>query len=130
MGHFANYTLRDIVGSALGCLLFIPILLAPGYVAAWCTRVLEFRGLSAPWRVLVSLPLSIAICPIMTYWAGLFGSWTPVLAVYGVCFLFWIALLTGLLGHEPLRQWLRGFRAVPRIGWVIPAVWFVVAIDS
>jgi hypothetical protein len=51
-----NYTLADISGSALGCLLFIPILLAPGYVAAWLSGVFGFRTLTAPWRLLISLP--------------------------------------------------------------------------
>ena len=130
MGHFANYTIRAIVCSGLGCLLFIPILLAPGYVTAWLTGVLDFRALTVPWRVLVSLPLSVAICPIVTYWAGLAGHWAPVFALYGACSLLWIYLLLGFHGHEAFPQWLREFRRVPRIGWVIPAVWLVVAIAS
>ena len=130
MGHFASYTLHDIVYSCVGCVLFIPILLAPGYVLAWFTRVLDFRELTGPWRVLVSLPLSIAICPTATYWVGMSGSWRPVFLLYGICFLVWMSLLLGLAGHERLPQWLGGFRSVPRAGWFIPAIWFVVAIAS
>jgi len=125
-----NYTFRDLVGSALSCLLFIPILLAPGYVVAWFTEVFGFRGLTPPWKVLVSLPLSVAICPILTYWAGLGGSWIPVFALYGFCFAIWLSLLAGLWGHDRFPRWLGGFRAVPRAGWVIPGVWFAVGILS
>lgn len=138
MNVAANYTVQDLTGTVLGCILFVPLLLAPGYVAAWFSGVLGFRGLTAPWRVLVSLPLSVALCPIMTYWAGIGGQsvfghgavWAPVFALYGLCFALWLTLLAGLWGHEPLPRWLREFRPVPRVGWVVPAVWFLVATVS
>ncbi len=96
-------------------------------------------------RLLASLPLSVALCPIVTYWTGLgggalfggdqrvpvaAGTWAPVFAIYGMCFLVWLALLSGRWGHESPRQWMRGFRAVPHIGWVIAGVWFLVAVAS
>jgi hypothetical protein len=110
MAFFANYTVRDIVGSVLGCLLFLPLLLSPGYVAAWFTGALGFRALTPPWKLLVSLPASVALTPIVTYWAGsswfgLAGSWTPVFALYGVCSLIWLLLLAGTCGHKPLVSW-------------------------
>jgi hypothetical protein len=125
-----NYTLRDILGCGLGCILFIPILLSPGYVAGWFTRVMNFREVTAPWRILIGLPLSVAICPIMTYWAGIGGSWTPVFALYGACFLLWLSLFAGMWGHQTLPRWLAEFRSVPRAGRIIPAVWLVIAIAS
>ncbi len=57
-------------------------------------------------------------------------SWTPVLAFYGVCFLLFLSLLAGLWNHDALLPWLRGFRSVPRSGWIVAAVWFIVAIGS
>ena len=108
----------------------MPVLLAPGYVIAWFTGVLDFRRITSPWKLLVSLPLSVAVCPIVTYWIGFNGSWTPVLAFYGVCFLLFLSLLAGLWNHDALLPWLRGFRSVPRSGWIIPAVWLIIAIAS
>jgi len=125
-----NFTLRDIIGACLALVLFVPVLLAPGYVLAWFTGVLDFRRITSPWKLLVSLPLSVAVCPITTYWIGFNGSWTPVLAFYGICFLLFLSLLAGLWNHDALLPWLRGFRSVPRSGWIIPAVWFIVVIAS
>jgi hypothetical protein len=133
--------LADITGSALGCLLFIPILLSPGYVAAWLTGVFGFRTLTAPWRLLISLPLSVAIGPIVIFLAGnvlaggnpsltSYTEWLPVYGLYAACFLIWLALLCGLGGHETLPRWLAGLWRVPRVWRVIPAVWLVVAIGS
>ena len=123
--HMNNYTLEDILGSIIACGLFIPLLLAPGYVAAWFSGVLHFRDLSAPWRILISLPLSVAVCPIATYWLGLTGSWVPVFALYGICLLIFLFLLAQRGQHE-----LRALRSVPRSGWIIAGVWFVVAVAS
>jgi hypothetical protein len=135
MGFPASYTLRDIASSVLGCLFFLPILLTPGYVAAWFTGIFGFRTLTPPWKVLISLPLSVALCPIATYWLGgpffeQAGSWRPVFAMYTGCFLIWLSFLAGLWGHENLPQWLRGFRWVSRSGWAIAAAWFAIAIGS
>ena len=138
MSHPLNYTLQDLIGASLGCLLFIPILLAPGYVAAWFTNILGFRGLTSPWKLLVSLPLSVALCPIATFWTGLGiallrgrnGVWPLILALYGIGFLVWLALLSGMWGHDRFPQWCRGFRTVPRSGWAIPSAWFLIAVAS
>ena len=121
--------LADVSGSALGCLLFIPILLSAGYVAAWLTGVFGFRTLTAPWRLLISLPLSVAIGPIVIFLTGGNG-WTPVYGFYAACFLIWLALLCGVGGHETLPRWLAGLWRVPRAWRIIPAVWLVVAIAS
>ena len=129
-----NYTLADLSGSALGCLLFLPILLSPGYVAAWLTGVFGFRTLTAPWRLLISLPLSVAIGPIVIYLAGdvLAGGnqWLPVYGLYAASFLIWLALLCGLGAHETLPRWLAGLWRVPRVWRFIPAAWLLVAIGS
>ena len=135
MAFIANYTIRDLAASVLGCLLFLPLLLTPGYVAAWLTNIFGFRALTSPWRLLVSLPASVALSPIATYWAGggYFGrpgSWTPVFAIYGICFLLWLLLLAGLWGHESCLRWLRGFASVPRAGWIVAVAWFCIAIAS
>ena len=130
MSVLVNDTLRDLLGSALGCVLFVPLLLAPGYVAGWFCGVFRFRSLTAPWKLLLSLPLSVAICPIVTYWAGSGGWWLPVYILYGACFAVWLSLLAGFQGHDVLPRWLSGFRAVPRIGWAVPAMWFAIAIGS
>ncbi len=125
-----NFTLRDIIGACVALVLFVPVLLTPGYVLAWFTGVLDFRRITSPWKLLVSIPLSVAVCPIVTYWVGFNGSWTPVLAFYLVCFLLFLSLLAGLWNHEALLPWLRGFRSVPRSGWIIPAAWLVIVIAS
>ena len=124
-----NYTLQDIVAAVAAVLLFIPVLLAPGYVVGWFTDALRFRELSGPWRILVSLPLSVGLGPILVYWTGM-GGWIPVWALYGICFLVWLCLLTGLWKHDPLTRLAGDFRLVPRSGWIIPAIWFLIVVVS
>jgi hypothetical protein len=125
-----NFTLRDIVGASLALILFVPVLLAPGYVLAWFTGILDFRRIASPWKLLVSLPLSVAVCPIATYWVGFNGSWNPVFALFGVCFLLFLSLLAGFWKHDALLPWLRGFRSVPRAGWIVPVVWLIIVFAS
>ncbi len=43
-----NYTIQDLFGIGLGWLLFVPILVTPGYVVGWFTGILDFRRLSTP----------------------------------------------------------------------------------
>ena len=72
-------------GILAGCLeaiaLFPLFVLIPGYAAAWALHLFDFRERSLAFRLALSLPLSIALCPIVTYLAGRFGS---MFAVYGV----------------------------------------------
>src|ERR1041385_1932367 len=87
-----NFTAIDLAGTLIALLLFGPVLIAPGYVIAWIVNLFRFRTLDAPWRFVLSLPLSIALCPIVIYlldlvytplvWAGFAASWIAFAALW------------------------------------------------
>src|SRR4051794_25229532 len=80
MHHFMA---EDLLGSLLAVCLLTLFLWVPGYAFAWSLDLFGFRRHTAAFRVTLSLPLSIAVCPIATYLLGRFGSMTAVWAAYG-----------------------------------------------
>jgi hypothetical protein len=126
----SHYTISDLIGGFCAVLLFAPLLLSPGYVIGWVFDCFGFRALAGPWRFLAGIPLSIALCPILTYWLGSMFSWPGVWGFYALLFVAWIALLAGAWGHEGPRSWFRTIKAVPRVSWAIAATWLVIALLS
>ncbi len=125
----SNYTVSDLFGSFLCVVLFIPVLLAPGYVVGWWANCFGFRTFTAPWRFLASLPLSVGFVPIAIYWLGSW-SWALVWLAFALVFVAWIALLLGAWDHESPRHWGASLKTVSAVGWAIPAIWLVVALFS
>ena len=125
-----NFSISDVVGSLCGVLFFFPLMTAPGYVAAWFTRVLGFRELSVPWRILVSVPLSMALGPILSYCAGTAAGWPGVYSLYGLALLLTAVLMMGRFGHESVSVWLSGLRRVPRVAYMVAGVWLAVSLLS
>lgn len=126
----SNYTVIDLIGAFYGVLLFLPLMIVPGYVAAWFTEAFGFRKLSVPWRLLVSIPLSAALCPIVTYWLGSVFGWTGVWILYGLLISLFAILLCGMLGHDNAARWLGHLWRTPRVSWLIAGVWLVIALFS
>ncbi len=55
----------DAQGILLAALLFVPYLLAPGFVVAWAGNLLGFRSQTGAMRLAISLPTSFAVVPIV-----------------------------------------------------------------
>ncbi len=125
-----NYTISDLIGAFCAVFLFVPFLLVPGYVAGWAFDCFGFRGLSVPWRLLVSIPLSVALCPIVIFLLGSTFSWAAVWAFYALILAMCIALFAGAWGHERLSNWVVSLRSTPRVSWVIAATWLVIVLFS
>lgn len=88
-----NFLLADltaVVAAFFVCSLFV---FAPGYVFGWITNAFGFRRLELPWKAAVSIPLSIALCPVLTYLAGRFFSMTAVWWMYAAIWLVFLGLL-------------------------------------
>lgn len=126
----SNYSIADLVGGLSAVFLFIPVLMAPGYVVGWAFNCFGFRTLTAPWRFQASIPLSVAVCPILTYWLGSLLSWMAVWVFYSLLLCVWLALLAGAFGHEKPGGWFAALKTVPRITWIIAATWCTVALLS
>ena len=87
-----NFMLEDLYGSLKAICLFPIFLFFPGYVIAWLLDLLEFRHRTPAFRVAFSLPLSIGLCPILTYLLGRFGGFTAAWIFYAGAAAFWMAL--------------------------------------
>ncbi|MFY9646725.1 MAG: hypothetical protein WAK29_16210 [Terriglobales bacterium] len=80
-----NYTLTDTLGILKACIALLPFILAPGYVLGYALNLFEFRQRRPILRLILALPLSIAICPMLSYLLARFAD--PGLWVfYGIAF--------------------------------------------
>jgi hypothetical protein len=87
-----SYMLADIAGCVAAVCLFPLFVLLPGYALAWLTDLFEFRGRTFAFQLALSIPLAIAICPVVTYFAARFGSMTAVWVLYAASWIFAVAI--------------------------------------
>jgi hypothetical protein len=87
-----NFTLTDISASLAAVCLFPLFVLIPGYAAAWLLDLFEFRRRTLLFRAALSVPLSIAICPILSYLTGRYFSMAAVWALYATSWAYFVAL--------------------------------------
>lgn len=116
-----GYTVSDLLGVALGCLLFSLFAFAPGYTFASLTNAFDFRHRRLITRLTAAIPLSIALTPIVAYHLW---RWS-LLSV-------WIVF--GLSGAVCLALLLRDARALKlnlsrpgRLVLAVVAAWLVIA---
>lgn len=86
----SNFTLIDTLGILKACLALLPFMLAPGYVVAWALDLFEFRQRRPILKLILSAPLSIAICPMLSYLLARFfepGLWPFYICVSTACVL-------------------------------------------
>src|SRR5579871_4262841 len=62
-----HFMLWDLIRTFEAVLVFPGIVLAPGYALGWMLDLLAFRQRTLLTRLTLSVPLSIGICPIVTY---------------------------------------------------------------
>ncbi len=117
-----NFFLSDLIATSAAFCLFSLFLLIPGYVFGWLLDSFGFRRRSLRARLAMSAPLSIGICPILTYvlwhWS-LSAVWT----MYAGC---WFAFLLLLVNERHL--WLSRPRVSKTMGILLAIVtgWVVV----
>jgi hypothetical protein len=124
-----NFMLDDVAGCLCAICLFPLFLLIPGYAAAWTLDLFDFRRRTEVFRMALSVPLSIALCPILTFLAGRAGSWPAIFALYVAA----AAAFLWILGRRA-RSWWKNGRPIAIRPWAvfiaIAAVWLVVAVSS
>src|ERR1700721_2691162 len=74
-----HFTRADLVGAAVGTLLFAYLLVPPGFFFGWIFDLLDFRKQSWPWQVLLSLLYSVSLVPIVLF---LLWNYFPVGVVW------------------------------------------------
>src|SRR5208283_4437289 len=117
-----NFTVVDTQGTLEACLALLPFVFAPGYVAGWALDLFEFRQRRPILRLILAVPLTIAICPMLSYLLARFlepGLWAFYIGVSAACVL--------LLVKEARRTQLRSVSKYVWIALGLIALWGVVA---
>ena len=113
--------ISDLLATSAAFLLFVLVIFVPGYVFAWFADLFGFGRRSLLARFAISIPLSVGVCPILTYLLWHL-SIVAVWSMYAGCLLGFL----GLFVHE--RQiWFSKFAVSRRIaivlaiiaGWVV-----------
>src|SRR5581483_3665342 len=120
-GH--HFMLADVAATIGAVCLYPLFVFSPGYVAAWLADLFGFRRRTLAFQIALSIPLSIAISPVVIYLAGRFGSMTAVWALYAACWIGFVPIIARS-GRRFDRQWL----GVAGIGgaWIVLAVFSLV----
>jgi hypothetical protein len=100
-------------------LLYPAFLLVPGYVLGWLANVLGFRRRGPGLRILLSMTLSVAICPIITYLAARLISFDAVWVLFGASWLAFLVLAASGVWRNGVRGLVTSAKA-RRIPWIIP----------
>ena len=125
-----NFTVADTLGIVQACFILLPFMFAPGYVAGWTLDLFEFRQRRPVLRLILAVPLTIAICPMLSYLLARFlepEHWVFYIGMFTACAV--------LLAKDARRVWLR--RApkykVTKYEWMalgLLALWGIAAIGS
>jgi hypothetical protein len=128
-----NFMFDDLAGCLMAVALFPLFLACPGYAIAWLLDLFEFRQRTLAFRIALSIPLSVAMCPIVTYLAGRFGSWNAIGVFYAASAVYFLVVFARQLRKEIQATGVRTALSVPkelRIFVVISAVWLAAALFS
>ncbi len=112
-----HFMAADVRGSLLAVLIFPLFLWAPGYVLGFACNLFEFRKRTPAFRAVVSLPLAMALCPILTYYTARLGSLPIARGLYLAADL----ALAALLAFYARQSWGRPAPRLPE-GWAFFAV--------
>jgi hypothetical protein len=83
----------DLLAILQAFAIFPLVAIAPGYALGWLTNVLRFRHRTPEFRLVASVPLSLAVAPIVSFTIGRWFSLDAVLALFGCFFLFSLFLI-------------------------------------
>ncbi|HLM79720.1 MAG TPA: hypothetical protein VK302_03715 [Terriglobales bacterium] len=120
-----NFTVVDTLGTIKACLALLPFMFAPGYAAGWTLDLFEFRQRRLILRLILAVPLTIAICPMLSYLLARFlepGLWVFYISVFVGCVL--------LLAREARRAKLSSISKCTWVALGLMAVWEVAALGS
>jgi hypothetical protein len=121
-----NFMISDWVAILVSFCLFSLVGFFPGYAVGWLLDVLRFRSRTLSFRLALSVPLSISIGPIMSYFVGRWLSMSAVWVLYGLlcsCALFLAArvlMSTWRVRARPSKQQVQILVLI--FAWMIIAV--------
>ena len=128
-----NVTVSDLLGSAQAFAVMPLFVLIPGYVLGWLLNVLDFRRSSFEEQLLLSTPLSLAVCPVAGYLLGLSAPFAAVWFFYGCLWTLFpaiVALQARRVGWHAPRFSRYTFSRYTWIALGIVVVWSLVILLS
>ena len=120
-----NFTLVDTLGVLKASLALAPFLFAPGYVAGWALDLFEFRQRRPLLRIILAVPLTIAIFSMISYLLARFlqpGLWAFYFSAGAICLL--------LLANEARNARLASISKHVWIAAALIMLWAAIAIAS
>jgi hypothetical protein len=84
--------LQNVAEVLLAGALFVPLLLAPGFVFGWVTDIAGFRRRTPGTRLLLANVFSVSLCPVCTYLIARCTAFAMVWLFYGVLWLAFAGL--------------------------------------
>jgi hypothetical protein len=115
----------DCLAILEGFCLFSIVALLPGYAFGWLTNVLAFRSRTLPFRAVASVPLSIAVGPILSFTVGRWFSLDAVSGVYAC-----LGAYTLYLAARIPRAGFAGLFKRFRVFYALIAAWGLIAVLS
>lgn len=128
----SNVTVAQIITSLLAVPAWIPVVVNPGYLAAWFIDLYGFRRRSFAERLVWSVPLSLAIATI----AALLIGWVISVSAAAVLFALCVPVSVGLVVREwpslrrSGRPWVVGWNPGGWTALAMAGVWVAIAILS
>jgi hypothetical protein len=97
--------LADFWRIGLAFLLFSCLTVLPGYTLGWMLNALRFRQRAAQFRLAISVPLSIALGPVMSYFIGRWISLGVACGFYAVLSIAAVPLIVTSRRNRRRHLW-------------------------
>jgi hypothetical protein len=85
----------------------------PGFVIGWSLDLVAFRSRGLVHQCLLSIPLSISICPVLTYLSELGPGRALTWALHGALWAGFAAIQIATTLRRPFRSTVRHWRFMP-----------------
>lgn len=121
-----NYMLADWLGILVSFSLFPVLAVVPGYAFGWLLDILRFRNRTLWFRLTLSIPLSIALGPILSYLTSRLFSLEAAEVGYGVLCVY--VLFLAIRGWNSRPHPLLPFSKPQRMIVGVALIWLIVAI--
>jgi hypothetical protein len=108
-----GFTMADLLRVAYASALFSLFAFIPGFVFGWSLDLVGFRSRGLLHQCLLSCPLSIALCPVLTYLVELGAGRAAVWWLYGALWTAFGVIQIASLLRRPFLDTIRHWRRMP-----------------
>jgi hypothetical protein len=128
--HMLNFTLQDIFGVCLACLIFPFILMFPGYVIAWLVDLFDFRQRQVLTRYIIAVLISVVIIPILFYLLAFVFSFYAVKWTTLFFFILYVLIIVSALRKSNSAGVFWMPSRFQKLAFLVATVWVSISILS